>query len=154
MTEINYREMSDEEWRKRLNEAEYEVLRQAGTERPFTGEYTDTFESGSYRCRACGIELFRSETKFAAHCGWPAFFSPLAGERIIEREDRSLGRVRTEVLCANCNSHLGHVFDGEGYDTPTDRRYCINSICLVFDEADDEANEETTATNSSSNTES
>jgi len=125
---------SDEQWRAELTPEEYAVLRQAGTERAFTGEYTDNHRVGVYRCRACGAELFRSEHKFDSHCGWPSFFTPLAGERVIEREDRSLGMVRTEVLCANCHSHLGHVFGGEGYGTPTDLRYCINSISMTFEE--------------------
>jgi len=128
---------SDEQWRAELTPEEYAVLRQAGTERPFTGEYTDNKRTGVYRCRACGSELFRSDTKFESHCGWPSFFTPLAGDRVIERVDTSLGMRRVEVLCANCHSHLGHVFEGEGYDTPTDQRYCINSISLTFD--DDEA---------------
>ena len=102
------------------------MLRQAGTERPFSGEYTDTKTQGVYSCRACGAELFRSETKFESHCGWPSFFTPLAGDAVIERADSSLGMRRVEVLCANCHSHLGHVFSGEGYATPTDLRYCIN----------------------------
>jgi peptide-methionine (R)-S-oxide reductase len=127
---------SEDEWRAQLNRQEYAVLREAATEPAFTGEYTDNHRIGSYRCRACGSELFRSETKFDSHCGWPSFFTPLAGDRIIERTDTSLGMTRTEVLCANCHSHLGHVFAGEGYDTPTDLRYCINSISLTFDEAD------------------
>ncbi|MGV1005604.1 MAG: peptide-methionine (R)-S-oxide reductase MsrB [Candidatus Nanopelagicales bacterium] len=121
---------SEEQWLGKLSPAEYHVLREAGTEPPFVGEYTDTRTEGVYSCRACGAELFRSETKFDSHCGWPSFFSPLAGERIVEIVDRSFGAVRTEVRCANCGSHLGHVFAGEGYDTPTDLRYCINSISL------------------------
>lgn len=128
--------LSDEEWRKRLSAAEYQVLRQAGTERAFTGEYTDTETEGVYRCRACGYELFRSTEKFHSHCGWPSFFSPLAGDHVIERRDTSHGMVRTEVLCARCKSHLGHVFEGEGYDTPTDLRYCINSISLTLEPGD------------------
>lgn len=127
--------LSDAQWRERLSAAEYKVLREAGTEAPFTGEYTDTETEGVYRCRACNAELFRSTEKFHSHCGWPSFFSPLAGESIIERTDNSLGMARTEVLCANCHSHLGHVFAGEGYDTPTDLRYCINSISLTLEEA-------------------
>ncbi len=125
---------TDAEWRAQLSPGEYAVLRQAGTERPFVGEYTDNKRVGVYRCRACGSELFRSDTKFDSHCGWPSFFSPLAGDRIIEREDNSMGTRRTEVLCATCHSHLGHVFEGEGYGTPTDLRYCINSISLTFEE--------------------
>jgi peptide-methionine (R)-S-oxide reductase len=125
---------SDEQWRAELSPAEYAVLREAATERPYTGEYTDNHRIGSYRCRACGTELFRSAEKFDSHCGWPSFFSPLAGDRIIERADDSMGMRRVEVLCATCHSHLGHVFEGEGYGTPTDLRYCINSISLTFDE--------------------
>ncbi len=121
---------SEEEWRAQLNPAEYAVLRQAGTERPWTGEYTETKTEGLYECRACGAELFRSDTKFDSHCGWPSFFSPLAGDSVILREDRALGMTRVEVLCATCHSHLGHVFEGEGYPTPTDQRYCINSVSL------------------------
>ena len=126
---------TDDEWRAQLSPEEYQVLRKAGTERPFVGEYTDNHRVGIYRCRACGTELFRSEHKFDSHCGWPSFFSPLAGDKIIERDDSSLGRHRTEVLCANCHSHLGHVFEGEGYGTPTDLRYCINSISMTFEQA-------------------
>jgi len=125
---------SDEEWKQQLTPAEYAVLRRAGTERPYTGEYTDNHRVGVYRCRACGSELFRSEHKFDSHCGWPSFFTPLAGDHVIERADTSMGMRRVEVLCANCHSHLGHVFEGEGYGTPTDLRYCINSISLSFDE--------------------
>jgi peptide-methionine (R)-S-oxide reductase len=123
-------EKSDEEWRAQLSRAEYDVLRKAGTERAFVGEYTDTKTVGVYRCRACGSELFKSETKFDSHCGWPSFYAPLAEDRVEYIEDRSFGSVRTEVRCANCGSHLGHVFEGEGYGTPTDQRYCINSISL------------------------
>lgn len=121
---------SDEEWREQLTPAEYEVLRRAGTERPFTGEYTDTKTQGVYSCRACGAELFRSDTKFESHCGWPSFYTPLAGDAVIERTDYAMGMKRTEVVCAACHSHLGHVFSGEGYGTPTDLRYCINSVSL------------------------
>ncbi len=127
---------SEQEWRAQLSPAEYHVLREAGTERAWTGEYTDTKAVGVYRCRACGSELFRSDTKFDSHCGWPSFWSPLAGDRVLLREDRSLGMVRTEVVCATCHSHLGHLFHGEGYGTPTDDRFCINSISLTFEPAD------------------
>jgi peptide-methionine (R)-S-oxide reductase len=124
---------TEQEWREQLSPQEYHVLREAGTERPFTGEYTDTKTVGVYSCRACGAELFRSDTKFESHCGWPSFFSPLAGDAVIERTDSSMGMSRTEVLCANCHSHLGHVFAGEGYGTPTDLRYCINSVSLKLE---------------------
>jgi peptide-methionine (R)-S-oxide reductase len=123
---------TDEQWREQLTPAEYSVLRKAGTERPFTGEYTDNHRVGVYRCRACGAELFRSENKFDSHCGWPSFYTPLAGDRVIERSDNILFMRRTEVICANCHSHLGHVFKGEAYGTPTDLRYCINSISMTF----------------------
>jgi peptide-methionine (R)-S-oxide reductase len=126
---------TEEEWRTRLNPAEFRVLRQAGTEAPWTGEYTDTKTKGVYRCRACGFELFSSDTKFDSHCGWPSFWTPLAQDRVRLIEDSSLGMRRTEVRCANCDSHLGHVFEGEGYGTPTDQRYCINSISLTLEPA-------------------
>lgn len=124
---------TDEQWRKDLTPQEYQVLRQAGTEAPFTGEYTDTETEGVYRCRACNAELFRSEHKFHSGCGWPSFFTPLAKDSIVELTDTSHGMVRTEIRCANCDSHLGHVFSGEGYNTPTDLRYCINSISLKLE---------------------
>ncbi|MGC4941202.1 peptide-methionine (R)-S-oxide reductase MsrB [Kribbella sp. DT2] len=126
---------TDQEWRAQLSPAEYQVLRKAGTERAYTGEYTDTKTVGVYKCRACDTELFRSETKFDSHCGWPSFFAPLAEERVEYIEDTALGMKRVEVRCANCGSHLGHVFEGEGYGTPTDLRYCINSISLTLSEA-------------------
>lgn len=126
---------SEGEWRTVLDPAAFHVLRQAGTEPPFTGEYTSSTSEGVYCCRACGAELFRSDAKFESHCGWPSFFTPLAGDAVIEIEDRSLGMLRTEVRCATCGSHLGHVFAGEGYATPTDLRYCINSVSMRFDPA-------------------
>lgn len=122
---------TEDEWRGELSAAEYHVLREAGTERPFSSSFeTDTTEA-VYACRACGSELFRSDTKFDAHCGWPAFYSPLAEDRVEYIEDTTMGMKRTEVRCANCGSHLGHVFQGEGFDTPTDLRYCINGISLT-----------------------
>ncbi|GAA1701874.1 peptide-methionine (R)-S-oxide reductase MsrB [Kribbella yunnanensis] len=125
-------EKSDAEWKAQLSPAEFQVLRKAGTERAFTGEYTDTKTIGVYKCRACDAELFRSETKFDSHCGWPSFFAPLAEDRVEYIEDTALGMKRVEVRCANCGSHLGHVFEGEGYGTPTDLRYCINSVSLAL----------------------
>ena len=122
--------LDDAEWRRRLTPEEYAVLRKAATERAFTGEYWDDHTEGVYQCRACSAELFRSDEKFDSHCGWPSFFAPLAKDRVEYIEDRSFGMVRIEVRCANCGSHLGHLFEGEGYDTPTDQRYCINSISL------------------------
>jgi peptide-methionine (R)-S-oxide reductase len=125
---------SEDEWKDSLSREEYYVLREAGTEPPFTGEYTDTKTVGTYRCRACQAELFSSDSKFDSHCGWPSFFTPLAGDSVVLLEDRSLlGGVRTEARCAKCGSHLGHVFEGEGYDTPTDQRWCINSISISLD---------------------
>jgi peptide-methionine (R)-S-oxide reductase len=124
---------NEEEWRVRLSPAEYRVLRQAGTEAPWSGEFVDTKTTGVYRCRACGAELFSSDTKFDSHCGWPSFFSPLAEDRVRYIEDNSHGMHRVEVRCARCDSHLGHVFEGEGYGTPTDQRYCINSVSLTLE---------------------
>jgi peptide-methionine (R)-S-oxide reductase len=126
---------SDAEWRVRLSPAEYRVLRQAGTEPAWTGEYVETKTIGVYRCRACHAKLFSSDTKFDSHCGWPSFFTPLAGDTVEYLQDDSLGMERVEVRCARCRSHLGHVFTGEGYPTPTDRRYCINSISLTLEPA-------------------
>ena len=129
---------SDEQWREELSADEFTVLRAAGTERPFTGEYTDTKTEGVYACRACGSELFTSDTKFDSHCGWPSFYTPLAEDRVEYIQDDSLpGRPRIEVRCASCGSHMGHVFEGEGYDTPTDQRYCINSISMTLRPAQD-----------------
>jgi len=125
-------EQSEDIYREKLSPEEYRVLRQAGTEAPFVGEYTDTETEGIYSCKACGSELFRSTEKFHSGCGWPSFFSPAESQAVVEIVDSSLGMTRTEVRCAQCDSHLGHVFAGEGYETPTDLRYCINSICLTL----------------------
>ena len=123
---------SAEQWKQQLTAFEFSVLREGATERPGTGEYEHYSEPGTYACRACGAELFTSEGKFASHCGWPSFHSPAADDRVRYISDTSMpGRPRVEVRCAACDSHLGHVFEGEGYDTPTDLRYCINSVCLV-----------------------
>jgi len=121
---------TDEEWRAQLSPQEFHVLREGGTEPAFVGEYTDTETEGIYLCRACGAELFRSEEKFHSGCGWPSFWQPSDGGAVRLLEDRSFGMTRTEVRCAHCDSHLGHVFSGEGYAVPTDQRWCINSISL------------------------
>ncbi|GHJ09393.1 MULTISPECIES: peptide-methionine (R)-S-oxide reductase MsrB [Micromonospora] len=119
---------TEDEWRVRLTPEEFRVLREAGTERPFTGEYVDTKTPGVYHCRACGLELFSSDTKFDSHCGWPSFDDAIPG-RVREIQDTSLGMVRTEIRCARCDSHLGHVFHGEGF-TPKDTRHCVNSVSI------------------------
>lgn len=127
--------INEEELRAKLDPLSYAVLREGATERPFTGEYTDTETVGSYRCKACGSELFRSETKFHSGCGWPSFYAPTSNDAVTLIEDRSLApRIRTEVRCATCDSHLGHVFEGEGYDVPTNQRWCINSVSLILEE--------------------
>jgi len=127
--------INEEELKARLDSLSYAVLREGATESPFTGEYTDTETVGSYRCKVCQSVLFTSETKFHSGCGWPSFYAPTADDAVTLLEDRSLApRIRTEVRCAKCDSHLGHVFSGEGYDVPTDQRWCINSVALYLEE--------------------
>ncbi len=122
---------TEDEWRVRLSPEEFRVLREHGTEPAWTGEYVDTKTPGMYRCRACGAELYPSDTKFDSHCGWPSFDDAIPGA-IKEVEDNSLGMRRTEIRCARCDSHLGHVFHGEGF-TPKDTRHCVNSLSIRLD---------------------
>ena len=124
-------EKSDDQWKSQLSDDEYAVLRHAATERPWTGELLDEKRDGLYSCRACGNELFKAGTKFDSGCGWPSFYESINPDAVILRDDVSLGMVRTEVLCAACGSHLGHVFP-DGFGTPTGDRYCMNSVALSF----------------------
>ncbi|MFZ7087539.1 peptide-methionine (R)-S-oxide reductase MsrB [Curtobacterium sp. RRHDQ10] len=124
-------EKSDAEWREELDKEQYAVLRQAATERPWTGELLDEERAGVYTCAACGAELFKSGTKFDSGCGWPSFYESVRPEAVQLIDDDTLGMKRTEVRCANCGSHLGHVFP-DGFGTPTGDRYCMNSISLAF----------------------
>lgn len=122
---------SEDEWRKELGDEQYAVLRQAATERAWTGEHLDEERAGLYTCGACNVELFKSGTKFDSGCGWPSFYESIRPDAVELIEDNSLGMTRTEVRCANCGSHLGHVFP-DGFGTPTGDRYCMNSIALNF----------------------
>ena len=126
--------MSEDPYSERLSDFEYHVLRQGGTERPYTGEYWDNKQVGVYTCRACGAKLFESDAKFDARCGWPSFYQPSDDANVTYVKDTTMGMERIEVRCGSCESHLGHVFQGEGFETPTDLRYCINSISMRFDE--------------------
>lgn len=121
---------TDTEWKNQLSEEEYYVLRQKGTERAFTGKYWDFFEKGKYVCAGCGNELFTSDTKFDSHCGWPLFDKAIPGS-VIYKEDVSFNMIRTEVMCAKCDGHLGHVFD-DGPQETTGKRYCTNSVSIKF----------------------
>lgn len=123
-------ERTDEEWRQKLTPEQFHVLREKGTEAPFSGVLEYNFDAGSYQCAACGNELFSSDTKFDAHCGWPSFYDAKPGS-VAYNEDTSHGMTRTEVTCAQCGSHLGHVFP-DAPDQPTGQRYCINSVALSF----------------------
>jgi len=123
---------SEQQWQEELSEFEYFVLRQAGTERAYTGELLEETRLGTFRCRGCNAELFKSEAKFDSHCGWPSFYEPKVGDAVELIEDRSHGMVRTEVRCANCGCHLGHVFE-DAPQTPTGDRYCINSVSITFE---------------------
>lgn len=130
----DYTRLSDADWRQRLSTQEFNVLREAGTDRPFSPSY-DEFKkegTGTYVCTGCGSALFTSETKFDARCGWPAFYDTHGTETVEVRRDTSMGTVRNEVVCAQCEGHLGHLFEGEGFETPTDQRYCINATSLHF----------------------
>ena len=125
-------EKSEEQWRRELEPEQFHVLREKGTERPFSGEYDHLFEPGTYKCAGCGTELFTSGAKYDSGCGWPAFYAPAGEEAVEEETDVSYGMVRTEVMCASCGGHLGHVFPDGPH--PTGLRYCINSAALQFDE--------------------
>ena len=129
--EIKKMKKPEEHWKQELTDEEFRILRQKGTERPFTNEFDQHFEAGAYACAACGLVLFESDTKFNSGCGWPAFYAAKAGNRVTQTPDYSHGMVRVEVTCARCDGHLGHIFDDAPH-TPTGQRYCINSVSLDF----------------------
>lgn len=130
---FNY-QLSEEEWKKKLSSDQYYILRQQGTERPHTGKFNLHKEKGIYVCGGCGAELFTSEMKFESHCGWPSFDKEIEGGKILKKLDKSYGMIRTEIVCANCGGHLGHLFD-DG-PTETGMRYCVNSLSLDFKKED------------------
>jgi peptide-methionine (R)-S-oxide reductase len=133
---VNKIKKTEDQWRADLKPEQYRILREKGTERPFSGEYDHTFDPGTYRCAGCGAELFVSETKYDSGCGWPAFYAPASDDAIEEERDVSFGMVRTEVMCAACGGHLGHVFPDGPH--PTGLRYCINSASLELEKKEEE----------------
>ncbi|KAL2431762.1 Peptide methionine sulfoxide reductase B5 [Exophiala dermatitidis] len=142
---------SDDEWRAVLNKEQFRILREKGTEAPFTGEYDKHYPSqGVYTCAACNAPLYKANHKFKSGCGWPAYFDSIPGA-VKRHTDTSFGMERTEIVCANCGGHLGHVFKGEGYPTPTDERHCVNSVSLKFHEKEDEAAGTTNGANGAGN---
>lgn len=122
---------TNQEWQQELPPERYKILREKATEPPFSGEYVNKHDDGMYQCAACGARLFDSNTKFDSHSGWPSFYDALPGA-VQFHPDNSIGINRTEITCAKCGSHLGHIFEGEGYNNPTDKRYCVNSLSLQF----------------------
>jgi len=127
-------QLSEEEWRMKLSPQQFKVLRQNGTEPPGSGEYNKSKDKGVYKCAACDAPLYTSETKFDSGCGWPAFYAAVPGA-LTYKEDKTFGMHRIEMRCAKCDSHLGHVFRGEGYKNPVDERHCVNSVCLKLDKS-------------------